>query len=736
MASLTSIFWIIGFALSVILAPQLRIWTWGPGMIFFALAAITAIPLIWREQRNRTDTVIIALAFLIAGWIGIRAITSPVIELALSDLLLLAMAVSTFVSMRAISRSLVAERIFIGGIALLLLASVWIIWKQYTEPGFSPLYPSRKESLPAGFFGHYSYGATFLIGVAMFTAAAAIHSREKALVKIILGIISIAAVIAIVYTRSRGGILGIASGLAVLSLFSLFVWKRESNKLFGIGIIAIPILGAVGSFFLYHALSDALETRGIDADMVGMMDNSIRLYLFGIAFSCIALHPLLGGGSRSYSWECFHFWDVKAMGLGSNKPEHVHNELIQTATDYGIIGAVLLTIFVLAILVQATLSSFSGNSKNLSTYSDAWCIGGIAAFAGLFAQSNFEGIFRIPPGAILLALSLSAAALRLQSKPNQTGRPWFHASLITLFTITSAALLAFWGFKGSQVSSKLWKPFFGKIPVGTETKIHHLSDALDIWPLASLYQQRAILQQGLSAETNDPETSKLHLSLALADYKIAAELHPFDPGHAVSNANLLSSIGDDASAEAEYIRAINLQGGMETAFMSNYMFASHLLRKGLRDHDKDDPFPSLETFQLAAIHIEKAAELTLDRLFNPESRLLRVSIHESLGAVLEALGEYDEAMEKYDYAATLRDGSSAHYRAALLLGKSALRAWSERRPGDALRHFIDARDRALIVRILPSGVTPQQRTEFIEYLRNQVKFLEGAKISPPDKADL
>ena len=101
-------------------------------------------------------------------------------------------------------------------------------------------------------------------------------------------------------------------------------------------IVSPFILILLGIFFL-RFLGDIQEARYGSGDMDGLLDNTIRLYLIGIAVSCFGLHPLLGGGSRSYSWECFRFWDTNAMGAGGRKPEHVHNELLQTATDYGAI---------------------------------------------------------------------------------------------------------------------------------------------------------------------------------------------------------------------------------------------------------------------------------------------------------------------------------------------------------------------------------------------------------------
>ena len=52
MASVSSVFWVFGFTLSVVIAPQLRIWTWGPAMLCFAISSAAAIPLMERAQHE------------------------------------------------------------------------------------------------------------------------------------------------------------------------------------------------------------------------------------------------------------------------------------------------------------------------------------------------------------------------------------------------------------------------------------------------------------------------------------------------------------------------------------------------------------------------------------------------------------------------------------------------------------------------------------------------------------
>jgi hypothetical protein len=109
----------------------------------------------------------------------------------------------------------------------------------------------------------------------------------------------------------------------------------------------------------------------------------------------------------------------------------------------------------------------------------------------------------------------------------------------------------------------------------------------------------------------------------------------------------------------------------------------------------------------------------------------RVSIHESLGTAREAGGDIEGALASYNLAAALHQGKRAHYRAAVLIGKKAVDAWSKRQPSKAMALFIEARKRVdRAEKDLPAGVTPGQRLEYIAYLDRTIAFLKGAKVEP------
>ncbi len=732
MPAVSSIFLVVALILAVVIGPQTRPWTWGPAMLALAMSVAAALPLVWKRSRFTGDFGLLAFGALVVGWFAWRAWMSPVAELGQADLLLLAGVVGTFISIRGVEGDPIAERILIWGIALLLLANVIVIGMQVVDPTYSPIFRARATpSMVSGFFAHYNETANYLIASSMLVGAAALSGRHMNATRILWVIIAIAGLAGVWFTRSRGGILGAAVASGVFAGATLVIGKRRGARWFAPSLIAMPIVGLGIGIFLFMGWQEAQEARKAGGGIELIMDNTIRLYLMGIAISCISLHPMTGGGSRSYSWECYRFWEKNIQGAGGARPELVHHELLQAATDYGIIGAGLLVgllvtlvlVAVIRILFPEPASPSDGGS------SDAWRLGGLAGLAGMFVQSCFSFVFHLLPGIVLLGICLGQMS-RSMGRPD---KPQIFGSriLLTLTTVFCLVLLIPAGWKGLHTTRILWASYFSKEAfTSTESKIDALTEAIQIWPQASLYQDRAALFHEAASSS---EGIGFHepAERAIEDYHEASWLYPFDPGLAINRANLLSQMRRDSEAEEDYAKAISLQGGMEAGFRSHFFFALHLYYKGLRQFHPDQPEAALNTLETAAGHMEEAVKQTPAWVIYIDGRDARISIHESLGTVREAAGDREGALQAYDFACTIPTGNRAHYRAGVLIGKAAVEAWSKRKPSEALTRFMEARQRVLSAGDnLPQGVTPSQRVEYLAYLDRTIAFLKGAKVEP------
>lgn len=727
MTSLSSLFLVLSLVLAVVIGPQTRSWTWGPAMISLGLATALAIPGLWTRNRS-TDFKLIALCVLVAGWFAWRAWFSPVAELATADLLLLAGAVGSFISIRGIIGNRTAEKILIWGVALLLLANVVVVARQVMTPAFTPVFEARAASLPAGFFAHYNECANYLIASSLLVGAAAFLSNDGRTSRVIWAVIAIAGLVAVYFTRSRGGLLGAVVGCGVFACMALAIGKQTRAKWFAPALIAIPIIGIVLATSLFLGWRETQEFRNQGNSVVGMFDNTARLFFLGVAFSCIGLHPLIGGGSRSFSWESFRFLDRDLHGGAlSHTPEQVHNELLQAFTDYGIIGAILLIALLGTLIVISVYRSlFSDDLEEKRDTASLWYLGGFAGLAGMFVQSSFSFVFHLFPGVILLGLCLGQMSHGL----SRGSKFQFHATrlLLSVGALASLTVLLPFGWKGARVTFFLWDSYLTKpSSLSVESKVETLTHAIRVWPQSTFFTDRAANYRSMASSPDSVNPSDL-IEKALHDYQAAEILHPFNPAISVNHANLLSHVKRDAEAEKTFNRAIQLQGGMEPAFRARFSKANHLLSKGTQIYKSGDHRAALPVLEAAAEDMEQAAKEM--HWIVEDMRTRRVRVHESLGIARETNGDLMGALNSYNFASGLYLGDRAHYRAGVALGKIAASSWAARRPSDALSQFIEAKRRIQITPEVPGGVTLSQRVEYLAYLDKMIQFLKSAKVDP------
>lgn len=727
MAVISSLFLVVAMTLAVVIGPQTRPWAWGPAMLALGISMVAALPEFWRKSRRPADFGLITFGALVAGWFAWRACISPVAELGQADLILLVGAVGTFISVRSIEGDKPAERILSWGIALLLLANIVVMGVQVADAAFTPLFLARTETFPSGFYAHYNEAANYLIASSLLVGATALFGSHRVAGRILLGLIAVGGLVAVYFTGSRGGILGAAVGCGVFTCGALAAGKRSGARWFAPALVGVPLVGLGIVMFLLHGWQNSQEARNAGVGIAQVLDSNYRLFFMGIAMSCIGLHPMAGGGSRSFSWESFRFYDIEVQGSAiTHKAVMVHNELLQAATDYGVIGAGLLTVLLCSLAVIAVVRILFSQTSSEDGFGNAWRLGGMAALAGMFVQSCFSFVFHLFPGVLLLGICLGQMARPSSARVNA---PAVIGSriLLTLGLIVCIFVLIPLGWKGSQVTRVLWPVFFSKVPTtSAETESDALTTAIGIWPQSGFYQMRAGIFQ--TTVTEGGEGAGEATEKAILDYIEAARLHPHDPEIAVNLANMLSWKERDQEAESTFERAILLQGGMEPAFQAHYFLADHLMRKGRRQFTSADPSKALMSLELAAQQIEQSVKEC--SWAAPNIVNARVTIHESLGAAREANGDYPRAMEAYDFASALLGGSRANYRAGLLLGKKGASAWTSRQSAEALGYFIEAKRRIGLASELPVGVTPSQRLEYLANLDKKIAFLTQTKVTP------
>lgn len=733
MPVITSISLVLALGLAVTLGPQTRPWSWGPAMLALGFAVISAIPSLLKRDKATHDLIFVIYAVIVSAWFAFRAWTSPVPDLAESDLLLLTSAIGFYLSTRVITHDSKASNIFLWGLALLLLANLVVMGIQCSNPLFTPIFSSQNTPRPLlqGFFGYYNENANFLVASSMLVASGALFGRAPAGTRIFWGLVSLAGIVAVWYTRSRGGILAAAIAVGVFAIMALIMAKRQNRRWFPHGAVALPIIGILSILFLINGWQSSQKERSQATDIDHLMDNDFRLYMMGMAMDAIRINPTSGGGSQSFSWKSYQLWDEKSYGQATAKPEMVHHELLQAATDYGLIGACLM----LGLLAGSAFAvffktTFAEDSSEPDTR-HLWRLGGFSALAGMFVQSNFSFVFHLLPGVALFGICIAGTNwTQIRSKsPRST------ATALLLIASCAFCLCIFVpaAWKGCLVMNSLWHSHFGKEgEKSLNSKASSLDEAIQVWPRYEFYLERAMIFQQLAGTPDNPEFED-YANMATSDYELAFLRHPYSPEIPINRANLLSMLNLSQQAELWYQKAISLQGQMEPGFRANYYYSQHLLRKSINLRRNGKFSESLSAAELASRHMEVAIRLTPPWVIHLDGRNLRISIHENLGLAREAIGDRVGALAAYDFAASIQTGNRAHYRAAVLIGRMGRDEWAKRRAPQALQKFIEARNRLTSAgKALPEGVTLSQSMEFTNYLDRSIALLKEAKVEPKE----
>jgi|GEM_PF-584976 len=727
---------ICALALSVYFGAQTRPWSWGPAMLLFCGLGLASLPSIFINRNNREDSSILAVVFcLTTVWFLARAFTSPVNAFGSADTLLLAAAVLSFVGTRASVGNRGAERIILIGLAGILLAHSGVALWQLINPEFTLQFGQRSPARPSGLFSHYNYASSFLVAGGAILAGVSSMPRHGALMRSFVCAVAILSLGTVFITGSRGGAIAATAAIGTFLLLFVVMAKSQGRNWAHWALLLLPLLLVglgCGAYFALLKIQTMRAGSGM-AGMDSMFDNESRLSIASVAISCILTHPWIGGGSMSFSWESLQQWDRAAHGLATSLPELVHNEILQAATDYGIIGAVLVLLsLVLSFIFGLIYLLLSRETRKDSL--NGWRLGGIVALVGLAVQSNFSFIFHLLPGAVLLGISLSLTTLTdlsqsPNSKPNKLLAPIVFALAAVLFGIGSMHK----SWQHTLVTWQIWPLFSenGKIKA-TPDALKRIQNAIRINPTPDLYKLNSRFLQ----PTSDDDIVSIQLAISLNNQ--ASSLNPYDPAPVINKANLLSYLGKDSLAETSYKRAIKLQGSMEPAFQARRKFASHLYRKARQGRiEKAEQSDPLSDIQEAALQISRVLEVTPFSKLEPSGQQLFVKINSFHGYLLAEEERLEESIDAYNLACSIWEGKSQNYSAGRVYTKIGNYYWMNRQPDKALTSFKIALARiAEAGRHLPDGVTDKMRRELVEYLTSIIKFLDTAGITEAESDEI
>jgi len=233
-------------------------------------------------------------------------------------------------------------------------------------------------------------------------------------------------VIALVMTRSRMGNTGFFVSLIVVGGLYVLLNKenRKRNILILVSIVVIDVL-VISQYFGLDQLKDRLvNTRFVDQTEVVVSEtgeetvrtlgaNEIRDDINVYAWPQFLEKPITGFGAGTFesTFQKYPGPDVKL------KFDHAHNDYMEFAIEYGIIGLIPLTAFVLFSLYMALKALWNRNSWYRSGIGFGSSMGIIAILVHATTEFNFQ----IPANAAtFITLCAIAVLANTHTKTKQT----------------------------------------------------------------------------------------------------------------------------------------------------------------------------------------------------------------------------------------------------------------------------------------------------------------------------
>ena len=368
----------------------------GVGITLMGLGLFLATLSSYRNDHSPSPWLVLSLV-LGGGYFVARGMFSGPPAFQVSDGILIFCALSVFLAIQCLDlrsiKSVAISIVTLGGVN-----AIWGLVQFFNV--------SQGEGIKmTGMFGHYNLFAAFM-NVSFFGALSfALESGRGVKFRSFFGVLSLLILVAIFYSGSRGGWVAFLAGGGVFGAAYLMYLKWQESKHFGSLLLAFVLAIVAGGITLSIKLEDISRTRG-SSDTSGFLDGGrVVFQQWGVNF--FLENPIIGNGPRSFEYMAEQNWKLDEIPYYAPDPDFVHNEFIQSLTDYGIIGfmIVMLVLFVCGVkgLISFLISSDEGGDGKRRLL----IIFALAATVSLLMQSFFSFLMHTPTMVTLLALFIA-----------------------------------------------------------------------------------------------------------------------------------------------------------------------------------------------------------------------------------------------------------------------------------------------------------------------------------------
>jgi O-antigen ligase len=603
---------LLAFLLAATLATSLEVTASG---LVVAVLALAALAMAWRSRRSwGWAGWCVATAIAFAAW---RMNASPVVDLARRDALLLAAGGVVFAWVACFA-SVAHRRWWLNGVMAIALVGVAIgIYQAAGHPEFTPIFRGRGSALyAAGFYSHYNHFANFMLAVGFLAAGRMLHAGETRRARWIAAGVAAACLAGVVISQSRGAFIGLGVGVLVLSGAWLLDLKRRGSERFRTFLLAGVLLAPLLAFGWWLAANHFLEGRKSRPDSVLMSDPDERSHYFSFGLEQALDHPLVGAGSRSYSYEYFRYWKSAELWRGGADIQFAHNEFLQTAADYGFVGLGLLIIALMAVCAKGVVSLAMEPEKGGEPDSGE-LMGALAAIAAMLAQSMFSFVFHMTPDVLVLGATLGMICAHRGPFAPRTGvtnsgwRRWSGGAIFALLGLAALALSA----RDAAAWWVIGRPKALADASSAEERFAAWKKAAQLRPDYRFESEASNAAVDLAGSV-EPESREYWAKTAFTHAEAALARHPRDPQLRLRVALMLDGFSRFDEAEEHFrqlVPILDVKGG---PLNIRFRYGSHCYRRAYALWRGRQPEKAL------AWAIEGRRQMELDRQrrwFSPDS---------------------------------------------------------------------------------------------------------------------
>jgi O-antigen ligase len=390
----------------------------------------------------------------------------------------------------------------------------------------------------------------------------AIVGRLKPLARVLLGYATLMMLAGILVSVSRASWAATAVAVAVLCLLLL---RYPNFRLRVLPVVALLLL--VGFFTVRQ--TDRILERVKDTPRLDTLSHDMRLAIWEAAWRMWQDRPWCGVGPGHFD---YRFREYRPAGV-QLRPDRVHNDYLNTLTDWGIVGAAIAGLG-LAALAVGTVQTWPHVRRGKKDFGDpltskfAFVLGAGLGLVALAIHSFFDFNLHIPANALLAVV---LAALLSSHQRFATERCWVRVGpwrrALALAVLAGGMLYLGWQ----------------EVRLGRETFWQRRSAAAPALSLARV----ADLERAFAAEPKDFELAYLigeayrewswggygdqdaMARKALTWYERALQLNPRDAYATLRTGMCLDWLGESGRAEPFYRQA-------ETLDPAGYYTAAHI----------------------------------------------------------------------------------------------------------------------------------------------------------------